>query len=1391
MATILVVDDHPINREFLTSLFGIAGHQVVEAADGAQALHATRAQAPDLIFADILMPVMDGIELARCLRADPSLAAIPVIFYTATYRVCEARELAAPYGIAAILAKPSEPQVILDAVSAVLPPDAPPRPDTGVNLSGALRSASAAVIDVPALGKLQRRLRAAFEDNLNPPAATAPTPPAPAPALSRSGMARGQTLGLRLAALLELALALASEHDVQALLTLFCRATQDIMNAKCAALAMGESGPLTYAVAHGMNDGQAAAIADTLGALCASAAGLPNGKRLLRAHEVSDMLGPRDTTQPGLPAGDAIFVPVGVGAQVCGWLYVADRLGGGPFNDEDEQFAVTLAAQLAPVYESMVLHDQVRQHAGQLEFERSERAITLEQLRNSEAQFRQLTEHIHEVLFLTDRENTHTFYVSPAYEDIWGRSREQLYADSKSWLEAVHPDDLAVVHQSIEDRNASGRFDATYRIVRPDGGIRWIHARGFPILDAGGVVVRVAGTAHDISEQRRMEAALHEREAGLRQAQSVARLAHIITAPDGRLESWSDTLPGIIGVGPDGVPPTMREWLDIVYESDRERARGLWIEAGRRGERLEIDYRLWTGNGALIDVHQVLEPLAGYATPEGRTRWFNTLQDVTEHNAQLARIARLSRVNAVLSAINSAIVRLHDREELFREACRVAVTEGAFGMAWVGVIDPATQEGRVSAWFGGEASYAERIRLTTLPGTPYSNRPACVAARELRTVVCNDVAADPMLAPLREDLLVRGHRAVAAFPLVVEHQPVAVFTLFADEVNAFDEQELRLLNDLAGDLTFALQFIGKEERLSYLAYYDALTGLPNARLFQDRLTQFLLAEQAGNGVAVILLNLNRFSQLNDALGRRAGDNALKQVAQRLQASIKEPASVARIGGDVFAVAISGLQREVDAAAVLTQQIFTALEQPFVLDGQEVRISVRAGLSLSSGNGPDAETMFKHAEAALRNAKAGSKPYLYYAPEMNAALAARLKLETELRQALAAGQFDMYYQPRVDLFSGRIVGAEALLRWRHPQRGMVPPAEFIPLAEETGLIVPIGEWIIDAVCARQAAWAALQLDLVPIAINLSAVQFKHGKVLQTIKQAIQTHGLERGMIEFELTESVVMDQPDEAARSLQALKSLGMLLSLDDFGTGYSSLAYLKRFPFDFVKIDRAFITDVTRDPGDAAIATAVVAMAHSLNLRVVAEGVETEGQLQFLRKLRCDEMQGFLFSPAVPADVFEAMLREGKHLPSDRDSVEERGTLLLVDDEPNNLSSLNRLLRRDGYRILTAGNGKDGLDLLATNAVQVIISDQRMPGMSGAEFLNIVKKLYPETIRIILSGYTDLEVVTDCVNRGAVFKFLTKPWDDHLLRENIRDAFRRYRPGLNVGREEAIFNASD
>jgi len=584
-----------------------------------------------------------------------------------------------------------------------------------------------------------------------------------------------------------------------------------------------------------------------------------------------------------------------------------------------------------------------------------------------------------------------------------------------------------------------------------------------------------------------------------------------------------------------------------------------------------------------------------------------------------------------------------------------------------------------------------------------------------------------------------------------------------------------------------------ESQLERQANYDALTGLANRNLFQDRLSQALIsARRNDRGLAVLFIDLDNFKHINDSLGHDAGDLLLTQVAARLVGNVREGDTVARQGGDEFVLILSEI-REEDDVQVVAQKILKAMSAPFDIKGRELHITCSIGIASYPKDGEDSQTLLKNANAAMYRAKEmGRNNAQYYAAEMNVRAMERLVLENGLHHALERDEFLLHYQPQVDLQTGEITGMEALVRWQHPELGLVSPAMFIPVAEDSGLIVALGEWVLRTACAQNKAWQLAGLKPISIAVNLSARQFRQPDLVEMVAAILRETGLDPVCLELELTESLVMQDVEATIATLSRLKAMGLKLSVDDFGTGYSSLSYLKRFPIDTLKIDQSFVRDITTDPDDAAIAKAIISMAHDMQLRVIAEGVETEAQKSFLRLRRCDEMQGYFFSRPVPAVEFENLLREGSSLPLD-DSVAGLGqrTLLLLDDEENILTSLTRLLRHDGYKILKATSAAAAFDLLAAHPVGVIVSDQRMPEMNGVEFLRRVKRLYPDTVRMVLSGYTDLKSVTDAINEGAVYKFLTKPWDDELLRANIQEAFQHHdliQDNLRLGDDMASIN---
>lgn len=385
-----------------------------------------------------------------------------------------------------------------------------------------------------------------------------------------------------------------------------------------------------------------------------------------------------------------------------------------------------------------------------------------------------------------------------------------------------------------------------------------------------------------------------------------------------------------------------------------------------------------------------------------------------------------------------------------------------------------------------------------------------------------------------------------------------------------------------------------------------------------------------------------------------------------------------------------------------------------------------------------------------------------------------RLGADLRRALLHHEFLLHYQPQVSCNSGCIVGVEALIRWQHPSRGLVAPGEFIPMLEESGLIIPVGEWVLRTACRQTRAWHEAGFGQTRVAVNLSGRQLEMENLFTIVKAVLDESGLEPAYLELELTESYLMQNPLAAIATLSRLKAIGVRVSVDDFGTGYSSLAYLKRFPLDTVKVDRSFIQNIVADADDAAITRAVISMAHSLKLDVIAEGVETEAQLGVLIANNCDAIQGYYFSRPVGADTLAGMLREDKRLVSKllAEGANARA-LLLVDDDEAVINVLELLLRGRGYRVFSATSAEQGLTLLGENRVDVVVSDQRMPGMPGVEFLRRVKEIHPDSVRIMLSGYADLQSVTDAINEGAIYKFLAKPWDNELLCTHIDEAFRR------------------
>jgi diguanylate cyclase (GGDEF)-like protein/PAS domain S-box-containing protein len=617
-----------------------------------------------------------------------------------------------------------------------------------------------------------------------------------------------------------------------------------------------------------------------------------------------------------------------------------------------------------------------------------------------------------------------------------------------------------------------------------------------------------------------------------------------------------------------------------------------------------------------------------------------------EHLARQEKLEKLSRIRAVMSEINAAIVRIRDRQALFDEACRIAAERGKFSIAWIGTRDRASDELRPAAWVGLEADLVRSLHVSLRADGPEARGTIARAIRGKQPVWENDFDSDPGGGYTRQQMLERGFHSAISLPLLVDGEVDGAFVLYAKERGFFTDDEVGMLSELAADVSFALQGIAKQERLDYLSYYDALTGLPNRMLFVDRASQ-QMRTRGGEPllVAMVLLNLERFRNINETFGRNGGDALLNQIAGRLEGAFHGKDYLARIAADSFGVLIRGVRAATAVAHAVEGQVLGCFREPYHLEDSEVRVAARAGIAVYPADGSDSDSLFRNAEAALKKARESGERYLFYAADMNARAAQALSLETRLRRAVEAHEFVLHFQPKFDLAHDRICGLEALTRWQEPGGGLIAPGTFIPLLEETGLIVEVGQWAIAEALKEHRDLTTRGCRVPRIAVNVSAIQLQQKDFADSIMAVIRAEGDNPDALELEVTESLLMKDIQASIHKLSVLRGLGVTVAMDDFGTGYSSLSYLARLPISSLKIDRSFVGAMAGNPQDMSIVTTIIALAHSLNLRVVAEGVETADQAKLLKLLKCDEAQGFLFSKPLPAEQLERLLVEGNVQP--------------------------------------------------------------------------------------------------------------------------------------------------
>jgi diguanylate cyclase (GGDEF)-like protein len=577
-----------------------------------------------------------------------------------------------------------------------------------------------------------------------------------------------------------------------------------------------------------------------------------------------------------------------------------------------------------------------------------------------------------------------------------------------------------------------------------------------------------------------------------------------------------------------------------------------------------------------------------------------------------------------------------DRGELLREACRLAVDEGKFRLAWCGWCDGGT-ELRLVASAGGTTDLLQHA-LIRLDGPEGHDTLLATAWRTREPQVCNDIAAEPGRVISRADLLARGFRAIAVLPFELEGKFVGCLNLLADERNFFDDAEVRLLSQLAGDISFALDHIEKSERLNYLAYYDAVTGLANRALFIERLSlQVATAAREGQRLALVIEHLERFDAINDSLGRPAGEELVRQLGERFVKCVGDATAVARIGPDRFAAILFHLDEEREVARAIEEWRRQWLGTPFRVHGQEITLTARAGAAVFPGDGRDGATLLKNAEAAVNKARDTGDTHMFYTHGLAEGIAERLGLESSMRGALEREEFVLHYQPKVDLTTRRVMGVEALIRWQNPELGLLSPDKFIPIMEENGLIAEVGAWALRRAVQDRALWSERGLTAPRVAVNVSTMQIRREGFVRSVTDVLRLAGRDPG-IDIEITESVIMDKVGDNIQKLVAIRDMGVGIALDDFGTGYSSLGYLAKLPVETLKIDRSFIATMADDSSAMTLVSTIISLAHGLKLNTVAEGVETEEQAKLLGVLRCDQIQGYLVSKPLAFDAMTAFL---------------------------------------------------------------------------------------------------------------------------------------------------------
>jgi diguanylate cyclase (GGDEF)-like protein/PAS domain S-box-containing protein len=618
-------------------------------------------------------------------------------------------------------------------------------------------------------------------------------------------------------------------------------------------------------------------------------------------------------------------------------------------------------------------------------------------------------------------------------------------------------------------------------------------------------------------------------------------------------------------------------------------------------------------------------------------------RDFTERRRQEKHISRLTRVLKMLSGVNSAMVRIRQRREILVEACRLATSVGGYASAMVALIEPGTRTARPTAWSGSVDNQALQQLTFSIADSPEDD--SSVIGRVLRTgasMVCNDLQALEMPLAARAPLMDSGFRSVVAYPLLVDRTPVGALMLTSYDVGAVGDEESRMLRELVANLSFALQYLHKEDEVRFLSYFDPLTSLAKRGLFCERLVRALEPRIGRRGTpAVAVLDIEQLSSINDSFGRHAGDLLLQQVADRIKQHMNSTELLAHFGGGTFGLILEAAGDEDEAVHWMQEQVAEIFRAPFTVDGRGIPVDAKCGFARYPDNGNDANALVHNAEAALRSAKSTGEKYLPHRLELSSAVVSRMTMEHRLRGAVERQEFELHYQPKIDVRTRQIRGLEALVRWRDPEAGLVMPGAFLSLMESSGLIVPLGDWILRQAAIDLRRWQGAGLNAGRVAVNISPVQLRRRAFADHLLDLVGEWRNDAIGIDIEITEGVLIDDVSSAVSQLRVLRRSGIRVAIDDFGTGYSSLSRLAELPVDMLKIDRTFVNGLTGGGTGRTVAQTIIALGKAFNMTTVAEGVETPEQFETLSHLGCDQSQGYLHSRPLSVADIEPMLKSG------------------------------------------------------------------------------------------------------------------------------------------------------